>query len=120
MAKSTAIPTNSTANATDTRFSVPTATAANPVVSSRPSTSVPSTGKISRQDRMARNSHSAISAKLPANPATAPCATIANSSSASATLPVIRTRACPPATNSSLAAIARSASVAAPPGCNAA
>ena len=42
--------------------------------------------------------------------------TEANSSSANATLPVIRTRASPDLTNSSAAAVARIAWVAAPPG----
>ena len=50
---------------------------------------------------------------------TAPLATLANSSSASATLPVMRTRASPDLTNSSLLAAARIAAVAAPPGSSA-
>jgi len=53
---------------------------------------------------------------LPIRPVTAPSATEANSSSANATLPVIRTRASPGLTNSSRAAAARIAWVAAPPG----
>ncbi len=62
------MPTNSTANATETRFSVPTASAANAVVSSRPSTSVTSTGTISRQLRTARNSSTTTSTKLTRSP----------------------------------------------------
>ena len=119
MAKSTAMPVNSTAKATEIRFSVPTARAANPVVSSRPSSSVSSMGAISRQERTARNSHTAISRKLPTRPAMAPCNAVANSSSASGTAPVTRTCARPAATNSSLAAAARRSAVAAPPGCRA-
>ena len=42
-------------------------------------------GRISRQVRTARNSHRVISSRLPIRPVTAPCATVANSSSASAT-----------------------------------
>ncbi len=119
MEKSTAMPTNSTANAMEIRFSVPTASAANPVVSSSPRTSVSRIGTISRQERTARNSQIVMSTRLPTSPATAPCATVANSSSARGTLPVIRTCARPDATNSSFAAAARRASVAAPPGSSA-
>ena len=102
MAKSTAIPTNRMPKPTDTRFSVPTAAAANSSVSIRPSTRVSRIGTISRQVCTARNSHSVISTTLPIRPTTAPCATVANSSSASATWPVMRTRAAPDLTNSSL------------------
>ncbi len=113
------MPTNSTAKATDTRFSVPTASAANPVVSSRPSTSVSSTGAISRQVRTASHSSTPTSNALPSRPVTAPLAMVANSSSSSATDPVSRTWALPALTNSSLAAAARMAWVAAAPGCSA-
>ena len=51
---------------------------------------------------------------LPIRPATAPWATEANSSSANATLPVIRARASPDLTNSSSAAASRIARVATP------
>ena len=60
-----------------------------------------------------------ISTTLPISPTTAPCTTVANSSSASATWPVMRTRASPDFTNSSPAMTSRIASVASPPGCNA-
>ncbi len=101
---------------TETRFRVPTAAAANNRVSISPSPSVSRIGPISRHDRTARNSHSEINRMLPIMPATAPWATLANSSSESATLPVMRTRASPALTNSSLLAAARIAAVAAPPG----
>ena len=93
MAKSTAMPTNRMAKATETRFSVPTASAAKPVVSDSPSAKVSRIGTISRQERTASTSHSVTSSRLPMMPATAPCATEANSSSASATDPVMRTLA---------------------------
>ena len=95
MAKSTAMPTNRMPNPTDTRLSVPTATEANSRVSISPSPSVARIGTISRQVCTARNSHSVISTTLPISPTTAPCTTVANSSSASATWPVMRTRASP-------------------------
>ena len=101
---------------TETRFKVPTAAAANSKVSISPSPSVNKIGTIKRQERTARNSHKEISRMLPTMPVTAPSATEANSSSDNATLPVIRTRADPDLTNSSPAATARIASVAAPPG----
>ena len=119
MPKSTAMPTNRTANATLTRFSVPTASAANPVVSNKPSASVSRIGTISRQLRTARNNHSATSTVLPTRPSTAPSATVANSSSSSATDPVSRTWARPALTNSSPAAAARMAWVGAWPGTSA-
>ena len=100
MAKSTAIPTNRMPKPTDTRLSVPTATEANSSVSIRPSPSVARIGRISRQVCTARNSQSVISTTLPIRPTTAPCTTVANSSSASATCPVMRTRASPDFTNS--------------------
>ena len=112
------MPTNRMPNPTDTRLSVPTATDANSSVSISPSPSVPRIGTISRQVRTARNSHSVISAVLMISPVTMPCATVANSSSASGTDPVIRTCAWPAFTNSSRAMAARTASVASPPGCS--
>ena len=75
---------------------------ANSSVSISPSTSVSRIGTISRQVCTARNSHSVISTTLPIRPSTAPWATEANSSSASATCPVMRTRASPPCTNGKL------------------
>ena len=63
MAKSTAMPTNSTPNPTETRLSVPTATVANSTVSISPSTSVIRIGTMSRHERTARNSHSVISTR---------------------------------------------------------
>ena len=119
MAKSTAIPTNRMANATEIRLSGLLVSVAKPVVSSSPNTRVSTMGTISRQDRTASASHTTTSTRLATSPKTAPWATVANSSSASATDPVTRTRACFVATNSSRAAAARSASVAAAPGCNA-
>ena len=119
IAKSTAMPTNRIANATEIKFNGVTVTAANSVVSSRPSSSVSTIGTTSRQVRTASTSHSTTSTRLPNNPATAPWATVANSSSASATEPVSRTRAWPAITNSCRAASARSAAVAAAPGSNA-
>ena len=116
MAKSTAMPTNSTPNPTDTRFRVPTATDAKNRVIIRPRPSVIKIGTISRQDRTARNSQREISRTLPIRPQTAPWATVANSSSARATWPVMRTRATPDCTKSSCAITARIACVAAPPG----
>ena len=62
MAKSTAMPMNRMAKATETRFSVPTARAANPLVSVRPSSRVSRMGMITRQLPTARNSHRVISA----------------------------------------------------------
>ena len=56
MEKSTAMPVNSTAKATETRLSVPTASAANPVVVSSPSSKVSTIGTTSRQLFTARNS----------------------------------------------------------------
>ena len=50
---------------------------------------MPRIGTISRQLRTASNSQSVISTTLPMSPATAPCATVANCASASATGPVI-------------------------------
>ena len=76
-------------------------------VSSRPRNSVIRIGMISRQVCTARNSHSVISTTLPIRPSTAPSATEANSSSASATWPVIRTCASPDLTNSRSAMTAR-------------
>ena len=116
IAKSTAMPTNRIAKATEIRFSVPTAIEAKAVVSASPSTSVVATGRISRQETRARNSQSTTRQNEPIRPATAPLATEANSSSARATLPVIRTRATPDCTNGRVRAAARIASVAAPPG----
>ncbi len=113
MVKSTAMPVNSTANATDTRFSVPTASAAKPVVASRPSTSVSRIGTAIRQVCTARNNSTPTSAMLSSNSLTAPFATVPNSSSSSATCPVRRTCARPACTSASLAATARSASDAA-------
>ncbi len=95
MAKSTAMPTNSTANATDIRFSVPITKAAKAVVTSNPRIRVAMIGTISRQLRTARYSHNITSRKLPIRPATAPSATVANSSSSSTTWPVSRTRTSP-------------------------
>ena len=119
IAKSTAIPTNRIANATEIRFSGLLVTVANPVVSNSPATSVTRIGTISRHVRTANASHTITSAVLPSSPATAPCATVANSSSVNATDPVIRTRACPVRTNSCRPIAARIASVAAAPGANA-
>ena len=95
MAKSTAMPTNRMAKATEIRFSVPTAAAANPVVSTRPSSSVMAIGTTRRQEPTAANSQTTTRTKLPPNPTAAPCATEENSSSSSATEPVMRTRADP-------------------------
>ncbi len=106
------------AKATEIRFSVPTASAAKPVVSSRPSSSVSAIGTVSRHERTAANSQTQTSRKLPPRPIAAPWATEENSSSSSATEPVTRTRACPSRTKSRLAAARRSATVAKPPGCN--
>jgi hypothetical protein len=113
------MPTNNTAKAIETRFSVPTASAAKPTVSASPSSSVARIGTISRHERTARNSHSAISSVLPIAAAAMPCATVANSSSDRATEPVTRTCAVPACTAGSRAMAARSARVAAPPGCSA-
>ena len=110
------MPTNSTANATEIRLSRPTAMAAKPVVSSSPRISVNTIGTISRQERTASVSHTSTSTTLPMVPAAMPSATVENSSSASATSPVNRTCACPARTNSNVAAAARMASLAAPPG----
>ena len=110
------MPTNRMPKPTDTRLRVPTAAAANNRVSISPSPSVSRIGTISRHVRTARNSHSEISRTLPIMPATAPFATLANSSSERATFPVMRTRAAPDLTNSSVFAAARIAAVAAPPG----
>ena len=86
------------ANATEIRFSVPTASAAKPVVSSRPRISVNAIGTVRRHDRTAANSHTITSRKLPPSPNAAPCATDENSSSSKATEPVIRTLAEPSCT----------------------
>ena len=86
------------AKATEIRFSVPTVSAANPVVSSRPSIRVSAIGNASRQERTAANSQTQTSRKLPPSPIAAPCATEENSSSSSATPPVSRMCACPLAT----------------------
>ena len=110
------MPTNSTPNPTETRFSVPIAVAAKSSVSIRPRPSVARIGTISRQLPTARASQSAISATLPISPVTVPSATVANCVSASATGPVIRTCAAPLSTKGSFAAAARMAAVAAPPG----
>ena len=56
------------AKPTETRLSVPTATAANSSVSSSPRPSVSRIGTISRQVRTARNSQSVISSTLPISP----------------------------------------------------
>ncbi len=95
MPKSTAMPTNRMAKAIEMRLSVPTVIAANPVVSSSPVTSVSAMASISRQRRTAANSHTSTRTKLAPSPTAAPCATVENSSSSSATDPVTRTRANP-------------------------
>ena len=102
--------------ATEIRLSVPTAAAAKATVSARPSHSVSSIGTISRHDRTASTSHSVISTRLAMVPIAMPRATVPNSSSVSATLPVMRTRALPSRTSGSCAIAARMACVAASPG----
>ncbi len=104
---------------TETRLSVPTAKVANNRVSISPIPSVSRIGTINRQLRTARNSQSEIRTMLAARPATMPCATVANSSSASATEPVTRTRASPEATSGNPAISSRRRAAAAPPGCKA-
>jgi histone deacetylase complex regulatory component SIN3 len=83
------------AKAIEIRFSVPTVIAANPVVSSSPTTRVRAMASISRQRRTAANSHTSTSRKLAPRPTAAPWATVANSSSSNAIDPVTRTRASP-------------------------
>ena len=98
MAKSTAMPMNRMPNPTETRFRVPMAAAAKVTVSSRPRPRVSRIGTISRQVRTAKNSQREINATLPTSPDTIPSATVANSSFARATAPVIRTLASPACT----------------------
>jgi len=88
MPKSTARPTNSTANATEITFKVPTASAAKPVVSAKPTSSVIRIGTMRRSECIARYSHSASRSRLTTVLATMPLVSAPNCTSAKATEPV--------------------------------
>ncbi len=119
MAKSTARPMNRIAKATEIRLMTPMNTAAKLIVSARPSSRVARIGTISRQERSARNSHSAISSTLMMPPTTSPWVSEANCSSDKRDLTGIIDRgAAGLARPAGFSAIRTSAAVATPPGSN--
>jgi len=116
MLKSTARPTNSTPNATEIRFSEPIASAANAAVRTSPHVTVTRLAATSRHERSPAKRITSTEPIDRRAERSAPCCSVANWSSSSATEPVIRTRTPLPSVNPSSSATRRISSVAAAPG----
>ena len=89
--KSTAMPTNSTAKATEIRFSAPTASAAKAAVISSPTASVIMIAPVMAKERRASSSSPSTSTTDTVVDTPMPSLTLANWSSFSGMLPVWRT-----------------------------